>query len=247
MTHQSTRLAAAATILATGVLAPHHAQAFSRLKTCYLGPELTFSIDDQILNCTTLVEDRGRPTEERASNYYGRGLLYQLKGEDDRAIDDFNQAIGWQRDYRDAYEARGDAFAHAGQIDKAAADYAQSAALGDDQPWNLAERCWVRAIRGYPLDRAVADCNAALKELPDQWQILYSRSFAYLRMANYPAAIADCEAANKQRERLDGALYVCGLAKLRSGDTAGGNADLAAAKDANYRVADIFALYGVKP
>lgn len=104
----------------------------------------------------------------------------------------------------------------------------------------------MRAVRGHPLDRALADCNEALRARPGDANVLQSRCFVYYRMGNYSAAAADCDAAEKSHPRYDEALYVGGLAKLRQGDAKGGGADIAAAIGANYRIADIYALYGVK-
>jgi tetratricopeptide (TPR) repeat protein len=232
--------------LTTVMLSAPEAQAFSRLRTCYSGPLLVWSIDSQIVNCTMLARNPLRPTEERAGNFYGRGLLYEDQGDDAHAIEDFTTAIGWEANYIDAYEGRGDAYAHSGDAAKAAADYAQAANMGGEDGWNLNERCWARAVRGAPLDRALADCNAALQQYPNEWRILTSRCFVYYRMGNYAAAIADCSGAVQQRPTLEDALYLRGLAKLHSGDVAGGNADIAAAKSANYRIADVFGLYGIR-
>lgn len=184
--------------------------------------------------------------ENRASGLYHRGLLYLLSGKNDLAIADFTTAIGWRHDYSDAYEARGDAYQDMGQVEKATADYAVAAQLTGDQPRALSQRCWVRAVRGHPLDRALADCNEALKDNTDDEDILQRRCFVYYKMGNFSAAVADCEAAEKLSRRFDKALYIGGLAKLKLGDTAGGNADIAAALDADYRVAELYALYGVK-
>lgn len=218
-------------------------------------PRLHHSIDAGIIECTAFMHNSngssglhalGQHPEERAEGYYDRGLLYQLEDKYELAIADYTSAIGWQHNFADAYEARGDAFEDLRQADKAIADYqtaSQMRQMSDDQ----AARCWVRAVRGRPLDRALADCNESLKANPGDQSILQSRCFVYYRMGNYSAAIADYEAAEKSHPRFDEAFYVGGLAKLRLGDTTGGNADIAAARDANYQIADLYALYGVKP
>jgi tetratricopeptide (TPR) repeat protein len=212
------------------------------LDGCLDVPELHHSIAAEITECTSLIHAAGQLPEMRAGAFYHRGLLYQLEGKYDLAIADYTSAIGWQHDFLDAYEARGDAYANFGQPGSAKADYeVTGTSRGDD-----AERCWVRAVRGYPLDRALADCNAALKDYPDSSSILQSRCFVYYRMRNFAAALTDCQAAEKSHLRYDEALYVGGLAKLGLGDTKGGYADIAAARDANYQIADIYALYGVK-
>jgi tetratricopeptide (TPR) repeat protein len=221
------------------------AYAFSRV-ICYGDPNPKRSINSEILDCTGDFVFT-RPTEDKAAIFYGRGLLYQLDGQNDRAIDDFTHAIGWMSDFADAFEARGDAYDAIGQHDHALEDYAQASKLAQGTPMDLNDRCWMRAVRGYPLDRALADCTESLRQSPDLWHTLDTRCLVYFRMGNYAAAIADCDAAIKQQPHLASSLYVRGAAKLRSGDTAGGNADIETAKSDYSNIADVFALYGVKP
>jgi tetratricopeptide (TPR) repeat protein len=226
------------------------AQAFSGT-FCYSDPAPNHSINSRILLCDQALQPgqilRQLSPEQRAKLLYSRGLLYQLEGQNDLAVADFTSAIGWISDFSDAYEARGDAYEDAGQHDKAIADYAQAARLTPDGPGSLNGRCWVRAVRGHPLDRALADCSEALRQNPNSWNILDTRCLVYFRMGNYAAAIADCDAAVQQKPKLESAIYVRGVAKLHAGDAAGGNADIEAAKAIDYRTADYYALYGVKP
>lgn len=213
-------------------------------------PSLHVSIETAITSCTIATHDinpgHGALPEWRAGAFYHRGLLYLLSGKNDPAIADFTTAISWKHDHGAAYEARGDAYQDVGQSEKAAADYAAAARLESDQPLALSARCWIRAVRGYPLDRALVECNDALKEEPDDEQILLHRCLVYYKMGNYAAAVADCGSAEKSHRRFDEALYIGGLAKLKLGDTTGGNADIDAALDADYRIADLYVLYGVK-
>ena len=227
---------------------------------CQSEPRLHFSVDSDIRACTAAIHNgsggagmggarigSGPPPESRAEGYYERGLLYSLQGKIDLAIADYTSAIGWQRTYADAYEARGDAYADLGQPEKANTDYETAYKISGDGLGGLGSRCWMRAVRGHPLDRALSDCNKFLRSEPDNKDVLQSRCFVYYRMGNYSAAITDCAAAEKLQPRFADALYVGGLAKLRQGDTAGGDADIAAARDADYEIADLYALYGVKP
>ncbi|HTT83400.1 MAG TPA: tetratricopeptide repeat protein [Rhizomicrobium sp.] len=219
---------------------------------CPTEPRLHHSIEESISECTSVIHGTtrfgrvGQWPEMRAEGYYDRGLLYALTGKYQLAISDYTSAIGWQHDFADAYEARADAFEDLGQHEKAAADYDAATKMGGDDATGANLRCWARAVRGHPLDRALADCNEALKADPGNKDILQSRCFVYFRMGDYQAAIADCDAAEKSHPRFSDALYVGGLSKLRLGDTAGGNADIAAALDADYRIGDLYALYGVK-
>jgi tetratricopeptide (TPR) repeat protein len=187
------------------------------------------------------------PAETRACYLYARGQLYHLQGDYGHAIDDYSSAIAWMPSYGDAYAARADAYDAAGQHDKAAQDYAAAAQYSNDTPDELTERCWLRALRGRPLQPALADCDTALRQQPGDFDALSSRGLVYLRLGNLAAAIADCDAALAQKPRNGSALFIRALAKLRSGDVQGGNTDLAAAKNAGSRVEETFAIYGLTP
>jgi tetratricopeptide (TPR) repeat protein len=214
---------------------------------CYDDPRPHLSMQTLVTRCVGELSERQVPAEGRAADYYGMGLLFHLAGRFDDAIGFYTKALAWMKNYGDVYEARGDAYEDLGQHEKALAEYEAASKMSLDDPWSLKARCRARAIRGRPLDRALADCNAALAERPDEWQILDTRALVYFRMGNYSAAIADCDAALEPRPSLESSLFIRGVAKLRLGDSAGGNTDIAAALRADYRVADIYALYGIRP
>jgi tetratricopeptide (TPR) repeat protein len=221
------------------------ASAFDR-SNCVIEPSIQHSTRSLIDVFTRSIVFQKQP-EHLACTYYGRGVLYQLVGDDTSAIADFSHAIGWMADYPDAFAARGDSEEALGQHDKAVSDYAKAASLSDNLPVQLTARCWVRALRGRPLPLAVQDCDGALAKDPGNAGALTARGLAHLRMNNNAAAIADCDAAVKLESRDGSAWFIRGVAKLHSGDTTGGNADLAAANALTDRIADTFAIYGVKP
>ncbi|HEY3814300.1 MAG TPA: aspartyl protease family protein [Caulobacteraceae bacterium] len=100
----------------------------------------------------------------------------------------------------------------------------------DDSLWKvLNERCWARAMTGKDLDKALDDCNAALKKGPRNSQVLDSRGMVNLRLGRFKEAIADYDAAIKLEPKEAWSLYGRGLAKQRSGMKPEGDADIAAA------------------
>jgi tetratricopeptide (TPR) repeat protein len=90
-------------------------------------------------------------------------------------------------------------------------------------------RCWYRAQLGTELDKALADCNEALRLNPGDPGMLDSRGLARLRSGDLDKAIADYDAALALRPNTAWSLYGRGLAELRKGLTKGGQADIAAA------------------
>jgi tetratricopeptide (TPR) repeat protein len=100
----------------------------------------------------------------------------------------------------------------------------------DEQLWTgLNGRCWARAMLGKELDKALDDCNAALRRGPRNSEVLDSRGLVHLRLGQYREAIEDYDAALRLQPRLAWSLYGRGLAKQKLGDAAGGAADIAAA------------------
>jgi predicted aspartyl protease/tetratricopeptide (TPR) repeat protein len=130
-----------------------------------------------------------------------------------------------------------------------AEDY-QSLALDDDalvqfDHWILAHpkddslsmamnnRCWLRALTGKDLDQALADCNAALKLLPGNPEILDSRGLVRLRRGDFTGAITDYRGSLRMQPDNAWSLYGRGLAELRLGKTSEGEADIKAAEAAS--------------
>jgi tetratricopeptide (TPR) repeat protein len=227
------------------MLAAHPALAFESSDRCFMEPVPAPSNRERIREIDRLMHNPSLPTQSQACLLFARGLLHHFDGDPQAAIDDFSRAVGWMRDPEVVYEMRGDAYEDAGQHDKAVADYAEAEKAKPDAK-EFANLCWVRAVRGHPLDRALADCNAALKEKADNTNAREARCFVQFRSGRYADAISDCDAVLKDKPHSAAALYVRGLAKQHRGDTAGGAKDIAAASDLKKNIAPFFALWGVK-
>ena len=111
----------------------------------------------------------------------------------------------------------------------------------------LNDRCWTRALTGQDLDKALADCNAALKLAPGDAEYLDSRGLVRLRLGAFDQSISDYDAALKLRPSEAWSLYGRGLAELRKGLKAEGDADLAAAAKADPSLAGEAAKDGLSP
>jgi tetratricopeptide (TPR) repeat protein/predicted aspartyl protease len=97
-----------------------------------------------------------------------------------------------------------------------------------DERWDaLNGRCWARAMLGQELDKALADCDAAVRHVQSS-QYLDSRGLVHLRRGEWRAAIADYDVALRLQPKLAWSLLGRGLAKQKLGDTAGGATDMAA-------------------
>ncbi len=102
----------------------------------------------------------------------------------------------------------------------------------------LNERCWARGQLGADLDKALADCNAALRLNPGDPATLDSRGLVELRMGAFDKSIADYDDALKLRPNLAWSLYGRGLDELGKGQTVPGQTDIKAAEAISPRLAD---------
>lgn len=98
-----------------------------------------------------------------------------------------------------------------------------------ERPTALNMRCWVRAELNRELNRALDDCNAALRARPSSAAYLDSRALVRLRQGDLARALADYDAALRLQPRNAWTLYMRGVVKRRSGDASGAEADRRAA------------------
>jgi tetratricopeptide (TPR) repeat protein len=108
-------------------------------------------------------------------------------------------------------------------------------------------RCWARAQLGVDLDKALADCNAALRLNPGDPAMLDSRGLVELRLGDFDKSIADYNGALRLRPDEAWSLYGRGRAELGKGLKAPGQADIKAAEAINPRLADEAKTAGLEP
>ena len=152
-----------------------------------------------------------------------------------------------------AYLSRGTAHMRAGNRTNAESDYRQAIRLhsipieaGEREVINFNDRCWARAVANIEVDAALADCNEALRLMPDFVPALDSRAFLHLRGGRFNEAIADYDAAILGSPQDSWSLYGRAIAKMRIGDTQGAQADIEASKAVQDVTAE-FAAYGLMP
>src|SRR3974390_551067 len=89
------------------------------------GATLTQRID----GCSSVIKAANDKGEKLAETFNARGVAYRLKGDLDRAIQDYGQAIKLNGRLSAAYNKRGVGYDHKGEYDRAIADYEQALKL----------------------------------------------------------------------------------------------------------------------
>jgi tetratricopeptide (TPR) repeat protein len=85
-----------------------------------------------IKSCTLIVE--GGSTGNNVVAYYNLGNAYSRRGDFVRAIFDYNQAIGLNPKFAEAFNNRGFAYSKKGDLDRAIADYCEAIRLNPKFP-----------------------------------------------------------------------------------------------------------------
>ena len=149
--------------------------------------------------------------------YNNRGLAYAFKGEYDRAIEDFDQAIELQPDLAVAYNNRGNAYVNKEEYDRAIADFDQAIELQPDFAAAYYNRGNAYAGKGE-LDRAIADFDQAIELQPDYAEAYSNRGAAYYDKGEYDRAIEDYDQAIELQPDLAGAYSNRGSAYAHKGE-----------------------------
>ena len=216
---------------------PQHVYDRARARLAARQPLLALADLDQALTL--------RPDDARALVLRGevRALMKNQAG----ASSDFEAALSHDPSLRLRVA---ESYAAAGDLDDALANYDLWIAgqpKGENLAGPLNGRCWVRALAGRDLDKALADCNEALRLRPGLPQALDSRGLVFLRLNQPDKAIADYSAALKVAPRVAWSLYGRGLAEQRKGLQPQGDADIAAAIAIRPHIGDEAKAHGIVP
>jgi tetratricopeptide (TPR) repeat protein len=118
--------------------------------------------DRAIAGCTPLIQSGQERAADRAAAFNNRGIAYPERSDYDRAIEDFDQAIGLKPDFEDAFYHRANAYRRQGDLDSAIEDYDQAIKLKPDHGEALNHRGVAYWSKG-DLDRAIQDFDQAVR------------------------------------------------------------------------------------
>jgi tetratricopeptide (TPR) repeat protein len=140
---------------------------------------------------------------------------------------------------------RGIAYAKAGDQALAVTDFdaARAAAKTATLLNNL---CWGKATAGVALDRALAECDAALALAPDSINIHDSHAFVLLRLDRLDEALAEYGGVLAKAPTRAGSLYGRAITEARKGNRVDADRDVAAALKSDPQERERFDGYGMK-
>ena len=177
-----------------------------------------------------------------------RGQLY-LQNQDERsARGDFDAALKEAKNDPLARLQIGGIYSRAGRFETAISEYDQAipALPRGAATWEaLNERCWTRALWGKELEKALADCDQAVKLAPRASHLFDSRGLVRLRLGEFDEAITDYDLAIKLQPKSAWSLYGRGLAKQHKGLAAEAEADIKAATAIDPTLAEQIKRYGI--
>ena len=178
--------------LVLGMLAQGAWAAGKTRDACFSGDA---SPDETIAGCNAVLSQRKRETTTSVVHaFYNRGLAYVKKGETERAIKDFSEAITLDPSDPDSFRSRGSAYDDQERYDLALADYDKALKLDPKNTFTLIDRGVTFSSKGEP-EKAIKDFDAAIILDPKRGRTYYSRALAYEKTADPVRAQADLETA----------------------------------------------------
>jgi tetratricopeptide (TPR) repeat protein len=125
-----------------------------------------------------------------AEAYYKRGNTYAEKGDYDKAIFDFTEAIRLKPNYAEAYDLRGRAYVFKGDYDIAISDFNEAIRLKPKYTSAYLGRGMAYQDK-KDYDRAISDYTQAIRLDPKYTSAYFWRGMAYFLKGDYDKAISD--------------------------------------------------------
>jgi tetratricopeptide (TPR) repeat protein len=152
-------------------------------------------VDTVIDGCTAIIQSGQEPREKLATAFDNRGVAYRRKGEYDRALQDYEQAIQLNPSNATAYNNRGIIYRIKGEYARAIADYDEAIWLKNgDYPAAYYNRALAYADKGeYEL--SLGDFDVVMRFNPRNALALYARGLTLLKKGDTEAGKNDISAA----------------------------------------------------
>ncbi|HEY7243850.1 MAG TPA: tetratricopeptide repeat protein [Xanthobacteraceae bacterium] len=229
-----------ATVLVTLLAVDHSAFAQTQQERRWCEGEDHPALVQRIEACSAGIKASRDKGESAAESLTYRGLAYRLKGEIERAIQDYSLAIKADSKLAIAFNNRAVAYDLKGEYDRALQDYEQAIKL-KPSPQTYFNRGNVYLAKGQ-FDHAIDDFNQAIRLAPKFAPAFDNRCWARAVVGIVKQALADCNEALRLRSKnaatLSSRAFV--YLKMTQFDAAVSDYDAALALNPN----QAFALYG---
>ena len=146
--------------------------------------------DLRIGGCTAVIQSGNFAGKYLAWSFTGRGNAYSTKGQYDRAIADYDQAIRLNPSHGIAFYNRGYAWRAKGEYDRSIADYDQAIQLDPNFSAAFNNRGTAYDDK-KDYDRAIADYDQAIRLDPNYARAFNNRGNAYAAKGAYTRAALD--------------------------------------------------------
>jgi tetratricopeptide (TPR) repeat protein len=128
-----------------------------------------------------------------AQTYGLRGMLYHKKGDEDRAIADYNDRLSRETDVGTLL-SRGDARRNKKDYEGAGADYSEAIRLAPKNAGGYKGRCFIRLV-SQDFKGAIEDCDTAINLEPNEAGLYINRGSALSMLGERRRALADYDTA----------------------------------------------------
>lgn len=184
-------------------------------------------VDARISACSRIIDQAGSRSNStmRASAFNNRGIAYFSKGEFDRAIRDFDEAIAAKPNNPVLYHNRGMALYNKGDNEGAIRSYEQAISIHPRYAMAHNDRANV-FFRMKEYDRAISGYDDAIRLQPRDGVLFANRGNTYRMKGDYDRALRDFEEAIRLNPREAGSIYGRSQVYADKGDAGRAIADL---------------------
>ena len=150
--------------------------------------------DVVISGCSAVIQAGQDSPKRLATAFNNRGVAYKVKGEYDRALEDYDRAILLNPSFANAYNNRGVIYRLKGEYDRAIKDYDEAIWLDSNVPASFYNR-GIAYSEKQDYDHALGDFDVVLRFNPKNALALYARGIVRLNIGDTQRGAADIAAA----------------------------------------------------
>jgi lipoprotein NlpI len=154
------------------------------------------TVDDRIAACSRAITSGKLSTQNLAITFYNRGRGWSAKGDTDRAIADFSEAIRLNPQHAKAFNNRGNRWADKGDNDRAIADYNEAIRLNPQDANTFNNRGVAQYCQGL-FDAAAADFAQGMRLDAKDADSLIWRSLSLFRSGKAELARSELQHASQ--------------------------------------------------